>query len=66
MPQIQKSQNFGIFVVILFSLYPMSEQLNLEDKILELGLYDFIKKNKISSSDGEAFRLSGEGLDQLM
>ena len=31
-----------------------------------IGPVDFIKKNKISSSDGEAFRLSGEGLDELM
>lgn len=30
-----------------------------------LGEIDFIKKNKISGSDGEAFRLSGEALDTL-
>lgn len=30
-----------------------------------IGEVDFIDKNKISSSDGEAFRLSGEGLDKL-
>lgn len=31
-----------------------------------IGTVDFIKKNKISSSDGEAFRLSGEALDHLL
>jgi hypothetical protein len=30
-----------------------------------IGTVDFIKKNKITSSDGEAFRLSGEALDTL-
>jgi hypothetical protein len=30
-----------------------------------IGTVDFIKKNKITSSDGEAFRLSGEALDNL-
>jgi len=30
-----------------------------------IGEVDFIKKNKITSSDGEAFRLSGEALDNL-
>lgn len=30
-----------------------------------IGEVDFIKKNKITSSDGEAFRLSGEALDSL-
>jgi SatD family (SatD) len=30
-----------------------------------IGSVDFIKKNKITTSDGEAFRLSGEALDQL-
>lgn len=30
-----------------------------------VGEVDFIKRKKISSSDGEAFRLSGEGLDSL-
>jgi hypothetical protein len=30
-----------------------------------IGTVDFIKKNKITSSDGEAFRLSGEALDHL-
>jgi hypothetical protein len=30
-----------------------------------IGEIDFIKKNKITSSDGEAFRLSGEALDSL-
>lgn len=30
-----------------------------------IGTVDFIKKNKITTSDGEAFRLSGEALDQL-
>lgn len=30
-----------------------------------IGTVDFIKKNKISGSDGEAFRLSGESLDGL-
>lgn len=30
-----------------------------------IGKVDFIKKNKITSSDGEAFRLSGEALDNL-
>ncbi|MBC7828073.1 MAG: hypothetical protein H7122_10020 [Chitinophagaceae bacterium] len=30
-----------------------------------IGTVDFIKKNKITSSDGEAFRLSGEALDSL-
>ncbi len=30
-----------------------------------IGSIDFIKKNKITSSDGEAFRLSGEALDNL-
>jgi hypothetical protein len=30
-----------------------------------IGSVDFIKKNKITSSDGEAFRLSGEALDNL-
>lgn len=30
-----------------------------------IGQVDFIKKNKITSSDGEAFRLSGEALDNL-
>lgn len=31
-----------------------------------IGTVDFIKKNKITSSDGQAFRLSGEALDNLM
>lgn len=30
-----------------------------------IGEVDFIKKNKITASDGEAFRLSGEALDSL-
>jgi hypothetical protein len=30
-----------------------------------IGTADFIKPNKITSSDGEAFRLSGEALDNL-
>ena len=30
-----------------------------------IGTVDFIKKNKITSSDGEAFRFSGEALDNL-
>jgi hypothetical protein len=30
-----------------------------------IGEVDFIKKNKLTSSDGEAFRLSGEALDSL-
>jgi len=30
-----------------------------------IGKVDFIKKNKITASDGEAFRLSGEALDSL-
>ena len=30
-----------------------------------IGEVDFIKKNKITTSDGEAFRLSGEALDDL-
>ena len=30
-----------------------------------IGSIDFVKKNKITSSDGEAFRLSGEALDSL-
>ena len=30
-----------------------------------IGTVDFIKKNKITTSDGEAFRLSGEALDNL-
>ena len=30
-----------------------------------IGQVDFIKKNKITASDGEAFRLSGEALDNL-
>ena len=30
-----------------------------------IGTVDFIRKNKITSSDGEAFRLSGEALDDL-
>jgi hypothetical protein len=30
-----------------------------------IGTVDFIKKNKITTSDGEAFRLSGEALDSL-
>lgn len=30
-----------------------------------IGEIDFIKKNKITSSDGHAFRLSGEALDEL-
>jgi hypothetical protein len=30
-----------------------------------IGEIDFIKKNKLTSSDGEAFRLSGEALDNL-
>lgn len=30
-----------------------------------IGEVDFIKKNKITGSDGEAFRLSGEALDSL-
>lgn len=30
-----------------------------------IGEVDFIEKNKISSSDGQAFRLSGEALDSL-
>lgn len=30
-----------------------------------IGTVDFIKKNKITASDGEAFRLSGEALDNL-
>ena len=32
---------------------------------LGIGSIDFIKKNKITSSDGEAFRLSGDALDSL-
>lgn len=31
-----------------------------------IGKVDFIKKNKITGSDGEAFRLSGEALDNMM
>jgi predicted DNA-binding protein YlxM (UPF0122 family) len=31
-----------------------------------IGKADFIKKEKITSSDGEAFRFSGEALDELM
>jgi len=31
-----------------------------------IGTVDFIKKNKITTSDGEAFRLSGQALDNLM
>lgn len=30
-----------------------------------IGEVDFLKKNKIASSDGQAFRLSGEALDDL-
>ena len=30
-----------------------------------IGTIDFIKKNKITTSDGEAFRLSGDALDNL-
>lgn len=30
-----------------------------------IGKIDFIKKNKLTSSDGEAFRFSGEALDNL-
>lgn len=30
-----------------------------------IGVVDFIKTNKITGSDGEAFRLSGEALDKL-
>jgi hypothetical protein len=59
-----KSLRIGTFFRALIKASSSSKHLDTRLSI-GLGLLDFIPEENISSGDGEAFRLSGEGLERL-